>query len=120
MLKELGFGRLLDSITGIVAIGVLSRTKKIVVDDDGGIVSHELRDVGTLDHSSLACFLIPLVAHGISLQMVADNGIAGIVLCAPAQAVIEDEYMVIDDPEKRCATRSRRLSKSGLSESNMH
>ena len=27
-------------------------------------------------------------------------GIAGIVLYAPAQAVIEDEYIVIDDPRK--------------------
>jgi len=71
MLKELGLRR----FAGIAALDVLSRTKKLVVDGDGGIVSHELRDVGTLHHSSPACFLILLVAHGISLQMVADTGL---------------------------------------------
>jgi len=79
----------------------LSRTKKLVVDDDGRIVSHELPDVGTLDHSSPACFLIPLVVQGFHSKWwpIRDCGHRPLRE-SPAQAVIEDEYIVIDDPKK--------------------
>ena len=54
--------------------------KKFTIDYETRTVSLQLAEVGTTGRSSPLCFVIPLVAQGLQVNLAVDTGLQGIVL----------------------------------------
>lgn len=80
VVKLTEYSEVAENADGIIGLDLLSRSKKFTIDYDRRIVSFQVTEDGTANHSLSGCLVVPLVVQGFPMYLAVDTGLQGILL----------------------------------------
>ena len=80
VVKLAEYSEFAEHADGIIGLDLLSKSRKVSIDYGRRTVSFQLAEDGTPEHSPFTLFVVPLVVQGVSVHLVVDTGLQGILL----------------------------------------
>ena len=74
------YSELTTQVDGVIGLDLLGRSKSFSIDYRRKLVLFRLPADGTPHHEAFPCFVVPLSVQGVSVKLVVDTGLQGILL----------------------------------------